>query len=147
LDKILSTSLSLLHKSLLKPQGFSKKAATFSREHETYVELFNIQSSNWNGPSGKCFYVNCGLRFNDLPLGFSGMYFPGTQWAGRIQSLVPGLKDQWGYDEVTVDSIMKKLGSSIFLASAELSNNLAKYKDQYLLQAKEILAHRAGLQA
>jgi hypothetical protein len=138
LDKTLSAALSHLHRSVLKPQGFLKKAGTFSRAHAEYTELFNIQASNWNGPWGKCFYVNCGLKFSDLPFETSWLYFPGTQWACRIQSLVKGLSDQWHYDESSVNSVVDQLGTAISDASGELSRNLGKFRSEYLVRLERL---------
>ena len=138
MDKALSASLSQLHRSTLKPKGFLKRAGTFTRTNPDFIELFNIQSSNWNGPGGRCFYVNCGLTFNDLPLEISWLYFPGTQWACRIQHLVPGLTDQWRYDETNLDSVMDTLGKAISLASIEMSRNLGMFRDQYLVRLQEM---------
>jgi len=134
LDKALSASLSQLHRSTLKPLGFLKRAGTFTRSNPDFIELFNIQSSNGNGPWGRCFYVNCGVKFNDLPLEVSWLYFPGTQWACRIQHLVPGLTDQWQYDETNLESVMDTLGKTIPLASIEMSKNLRTFRDQYFVR-------------
>jgi hypothetical protein len=143
-DKVLSTSLSLLHKTVLKPAGFLKKAATFSRVHDTHTELFNIQSSQWNGPWGRSFYVNCGLVFSGLPVEYPWSYFPGTQWADRIESVVAGAPPSWDYSEETIDLVRDKLGKYLLLASEALASDLPRYKQQYLKRVDRIIAHRQG---
>jgi hypothetical protein len=147
LDKTLSSSLSLLHKTVLKPAGFSKKAATFSRAHETHVEFFNIQSSQWNGPSGRMFYVNCGMSFSGLPLEHPWQLFPGTQWATRIEDLVPGAPQCWNYSDETMDSVLSQLGAAILFASSHMTDNVAKYRQNYLDRVERILLHRQGAKA
>src|SRR3972149_12037962 len=97
MDKSLSSTLSKLHRAVLKPPGFRKKSATFSRERADYTELFNIQASRWNGPWGRSFYVNCGLTFRDLPMEFPWTYFPNTQWADRIETVVPTAPSRGAY--------------------------------------------------
>nr|CAS02539.1 putative integron gene cassette protein [uncultured bacterium] len=147
MDKTLSSSLSLLHKAVLKPAGFSKKAATFSRSHETHVELFNIQLSQWNSRSGRMFYVNCGLTFTGLPLEFPWLHFPGTQWAARIEDLVPEAPKVWQYSEDTVDTVLALLGGSILSASAHMAGNLAAYRQMYLARVERISLHRQAAKA
>jgi hypothetical protein len=144
-DKILSASLSALHKTVLKPAGFTKKAGTFSRVHSSYTELFNIQSSQWNGPWGRSFYVNCGLVFADLPLEHPWQYFPGTQWGDRIESVIPGAPASWDYSEETVDSVRDKLGEYLLQASETMHRDFAKYRQLYLDRVERIARHRQGL--
>jgi hypothetical protein len=131
-EKILSASLSLLHKTVLKPAGFIKKASTFSRVHATHTELFNIQSSRWNGPWGRSFYVNCGLVFADLPLEHPWHYLPGTQWADRIESVVSEAPASWDYSEETMDAVQEKLGELVLQASNVMTRDLQKYRQCYL---------------
>ncbi|MGH9694632.1 MAG: DUF4304 domain-containing protein [Bryobacteraceae bacterium] len=147
MDKTLSTSLSLLHRGVLKPAGFLKKGGTFSRIRDTHTELFNIQSSQWNGPWGRSFYVNCGLVFVGLLLEHSWQYFPGTQWGARIEAVVAGAPGMWGYSEETIDSTRDKLGEYILQASETLTNDLAKYKQTYLDRIARIALHQQGLTA
>jgi hypothetical protein len=146
-DKTLSTSLSLLHKTVLKPAGFLKKAGTFSRVHSTRTELFNIQSSQWNGPWGRSFYINCGLLFSDLPLEHPWQYFPGTQWADRIGSVVPGAPSSWAYSDETIDTVREKLGQFILRASEAMAKDLTKYRQCYLERIERIACHRQGTTA
>ena len=144
MDKILSTSLSLLHKTVLKPAGFLKRTATFSRAHATHTELFNIQSSQWNGPLGRSFYVNCGLVFSGFPIEYPWSHFPGTQWADRIESVVAEAPWRWDYSDETIDLTMDKLGQYLLLASEALTNDLQNYKEQYLARVDRIIAYRQG---
>ena len=147
MDKTLSVSLSLLHKAVLKPAGFLKKGGTFSRVHPTHTELFNIQSSQWNGPWGRSFYINCGLAFSGLPLEHPWQYFPGTQWADRIESVVLGAPASWDYSDETIDTVREKLGQFILQASEAMAKDLAKYRQCYLDRAERIARHRQGTTA
>ena len=79
-----------MHSAALKPLGFRKTGGTFRRVHPTHTELYNIQSSAWNGPWGRSFYVNSGLTFEGLPLEHPWQCFPGTHWADRIEGVVKG---------------------------------------------------------
>jgi hypothetical protein len=64
---------SRMHESLFKPEGFKKKARTFSRFHPAYGECYNLQGSAWNSPDAPWrFYVNCGISFPDIPLEQTG---------------------------------------------------------------------------
>jgi len=138
MDKALSASLSLLHKTVLKPVGFLKKGATFSRQHTTHTELFNIQSSQWNGPWGRSFYVNCGLVFADLPLVHPWLLLRDTQWAERIERVIPEAPASWDYSEETIDSVREKLGEYLLQASEVMDKNLATYRQHYLDRAERI---------
>lgn len=142
MDKTLSDSLSLLHKSLLKPAGFKKKAGTFSRKLATHTELFNIQSSQWNGPYGRSFYVNCGLVFADLPLEHPWLYFPGTQWADRIESVISGVPASWEYSEQTIDFVRESLGESLLMASEAMARDLATLRQRYLDRVERVASYR-----
>lgn len=133
MDKTLSTSLSLLHKTVLRPAGFTKKGGTFSRVLPSgYTELFNIQASQWNGPWGRRFMVNCGLNFHDLPLEGPWMLIPGTHWAGRLERVVHDAPPAWEYSDETVASVMEKVGSLMLKASVVLSRDLDRYRQLYL---------------
>ena len=88
------------------------------------------------------FYVNCGLTFTGLPLEFPWQCFPGTQWATRIEDLVPGAPQVWKYSEETMDSVRSMLGESILAASAHMTSNLAAYRQKYLDRVERILLHR-----
>jgi len=145
MDKSLSSTLSRLHRTVLKPLGFRKKSATFSREHADYTELFNIQASQWNGPWGRSFYVNCGLTFRDLPMESPWTYFPNTQWADRIETVVPTAPKQWDYSEnQNMTQLTERLGACILEASEEFAASLSKYRQEYLERVERILHYRQG---
>ena len=137
MDKILSSALTVLHKETMKPIGFHKKAATFSRTHPTHTELFNIQASQWNGPSGRHFYVNCGVVFTDLPPPTPRVV---THWGGRIENFVPEAPWKFDYAEETIDAVRRDLARFIPLVSEVLNNNISTYKHKYLVSMEKLKA-------
>jgi hypothetical protein len=145
MDETLSSALSALHQAVLKPLGFHKKSATFSREHADYTELFNVQASQWNGPWGRSFVVNCGLVFRDLTTAVPCTFIPNTHWANRIEAVVPGTPGRWDYSlDADVTQLTDKLGVCIVAASREFAANLDRYRREYLERAELILRLKRG---
>jgi hypothetical protein len=145
MDKTLSSTLSTLHQTMLKPLGFRKSAATFSREHADYTELFSIQASQRNGPWGRSFYVNCGLAFRDLSTEILWGYFPNTHWAAPIDTVVPSAPRQWDYSENDDSTqLSERLGAGILEASQKLADNPSCYKAEYLKRVAAVTQQRRG---
>jgi hypothetical protein len=133
LDKTLSTALSALHQATLKPLGFHKNAATFSRAHADYTELFTVQASQRNGPWGRSFYVNCGLAFRDLPTEVPWGRLPNTHWAAPIDTVVSCAPRHWDYsqdDDLT--ELTERLAACIIEASEKLAVDPSRYRSEYL---------------
>ena len=144
MDKTLSFALSRMHTSFLKPAGFKKTGGTFRRSHSTHTELFNIQSSAWNGPWGRSVYVNCGLTFEGLPMEHPGDYFAGTQWADRIESVVKAAPSSRDYTEGDVDEILEGVARDILQASVALAGSLDHYRQKYLERVERVHLLKAG---
>ena len=133
MDKALNSALSKLHKEVTKPLGFSKIGPTFSRTHATHTEIFNIQASQWNGPWGRHFYVNCYLIFSDVPFLTPSQR---THRNFRIEDLVVGAPSQFDYTEETIESVREKLGVYLIQASELLSKDLALQKEKFFAAAE-----------
>ena len=136
-----------MHANFLKPGGFKKSGGTFRRAHPTHTQLFNIQSSAWNGPWGKSFYVNCGLVFEGLPLEHPWQYFAGTQWADRIESVVKGAPSSRDYAEDNVDQVLEGVAQDILRASAIFSAELDHFRERYLERVQRINEFKARAKA
>ena len=133
MDKTLSAALSTLHQAVLKPVGFRKSAATFSREHLGYTELFHVQASQRNGPWGRSFYVNCGLAFHDLPAKVPWGYFPNTHWAAPLDTVVSSAPRHWTYSEHhDLTMLTERLGACILEASEALAVDPSRYRTEYV---------------
>jgi hypothetical protein len=127
-----------MHANVMKPAGFKKAGGTFKRAHPTHTELFNIQSSGWNGPWGRSFYVNCGLAFEGLPMEHPWQHFAGTQWADRIESVVNGAPSSREYTDDNVDQVLEAVAQDILQASAILAAGLDHYRQKYLERVQRI---------
>jgi len=136
MDKILSSALSRLHKDVLKPRGYRKTSATFIRERTSYTELINVQASPWNGPWGRSFHVNCGVRFRDLPIETPGSHVPNTHWSARMDVIVPDSPAQWKYsDAADMAQLMQALGADVVRASEQLAADAQRIRHDYLARA------------
>jgi hypothetical protein len=118
----------------MKPFGFQKKAATFSRTHATHTESFNIQASQWNGDWGRHFYVNCDLVFTGIPFLTSSQK---RHWHNRIEKIVPTAPWKFEYSEETIDAVRKDLAQSLLLATDILTSNIEVYRREYLDRAEK----------
>ena len=136
-----------MHSNLLKPLGFKKVGGTFRRAHDQHIELYNIQSSAWNGTSGSSFYVNCGLVFEGIPLEYTGEYFAGTQWADRIETIVEGAPSSRAYSIQNADRVFQQVAEDILRASPVLANNLNHYKQLYLDRVERLNEIKARAKA
>jgi hypothetical protein len=133
MDKTLSAALTTLHQTALKPLGFRKNAATFSREHADYTELFRIQASQRNGPWGRSFYVKCGLAFRDLPTDVPWGCLPNTHWAAPLDTVVPSAPRHWDYSQDgDMTELMERLAACIREASEKLAVDPSRYRSEYL---------------
>ena len=111
-----------LHRSHLRPAGFRKKGATFSRPRQGYIELFNIQGSDWNsGEEPWRFYLNARVCFSDLgPLNggkLTAQYFHAE---GRSNRLLPGTPPHFDVSQQTVEQVARELATLILRMSEAL---------------------------
>ena len=134
MDKVLSSALSKLHTELMKPIGFRKTGATFSRAHSTHVEMFNIQASQWNGDGARHFYVNCDLVFPDIPFLTP---LQQTHRHFRIERIVKDAPWKFEYTEESIDAVQKDLGKYLLRASEILRSDLPLHKVSYLQHAEK----------
>lgn len=63
------------------------------------------------------------------------MFFLGTQWADRIEAIVPEAPPSWDYSERTIEAVRDKLGEYLLLASERMTTDLPKYRERYLERA------------
>ena len=136
-----------MHASFLRPAGLKKTGGTFRRPHPTHTELFNIQSSAWNGAWGRSFYVNCGLTFEGLPMEHTGVYFAGTQWADRIESVVKAAPPSRDYTESDVEEVLEVVARDILQASVALAGSLHYYREKYIERLQRINELKARAKA
>lgn len=74
----------MLYREYLKPLGYRKIRRTFSREHEKYIERYQLQGSAWNNAALPwTFYLNCGISFIGLPRRVPDKGFPHTHASMR----------------------------------------------------------------
>lgn len=111
-----------LHAAFLKPHGFRKVGATFSRDRANYVELYNIQGSPWNFRDRPWeFYLNVGVRFPGIALVGNAKVTPTSEHAGgRSNSIVAGSPPSFEVIESTVEVVTPVLWGIIDAASAAL---------------------------
>jgi hypothetical protein len=145
MDKTLSSVLHTLHESLLKPEGFHKQGATFSRRQESYGELFCIRASQHNGPWGRSFYVNCVVVFADLAVELPCSGLPEAHWAAPLDALVPSALRQWdcSHDE-DVAALAERLGGCILSASGRIAADLGRCRRDYLARLTACQRQRLG---
>jgi hypothetical protein len=118
----------------MKPLGFRKSGPTFSRVHPSHTEIFNIQSSQWNGPWGRHFYVNCYLVFSDIPFLTP---LQRTHRDFRIERIVKDAPWKFEYSEESIASVHDQLGTLLPRASEILTRDLAIHKSDYLRSAEK----------
>ncbi|WPD24451.1 MAG: DUF4304 domain-containing protein [Candidatus Electrothrix scaldis] len=98
--KLIGTIASIVHKQILKPNGFRKKGMTASRQR-TYPEILNFQSSKWNDSKSAEFTINLGIYIEEIhecsgahPVGDNIKEY-NCDMRERIGSLMPGGTDYW----------------------------------------------------
>jgi len=63
-----NTFVAGLHREVLKPRGFLKKARTFTRAHDDFIDAVQVEGINWNsGAEPWSFYVNVFVSFPEIP--------------------------------------------------------------------------------
>ncbi len=109
--------------SLLKKNGFKKKARNFYREFENRIELINVQASKWNEGNEGQFTVNVGVYYPEISKITSELPVKGMPKEydctvrERIGLLAPENKDKWW-----------KIDSSS--NDSEVSDNVAKLVEE-----------------
>ncbi|WP_425462631.1 DUF4304 domain-containing protein [Marilutibacter aestuarii] len=134
----------------MKPLGFTKDRATFSRQHPSHTERFNIQPSMFNNPYQRTFFVNCMLLFNDLPEPYQFRHkHKDWDWDQRIERIVPDAPSPWfeysHQDDPAV--IVSVLSRCILQASETLSSEICGYMRKYIAQTDLALAERSQKEA
>ena len=84
-----TTFASRLHREYLQPLSFKKPGNTFSRVKPGYLEMFNLQGSDWNsGQEPWLFYVNVRVSFTDLAADSLPAHLTKYQADGRLNRIV-----------------------------------------------------------
>lgn len=111
-----------LHQKYLKARGFRKHGATFVREKENYLELYNVQGSPWNsGTEPWQFYLNVGARFADLAPIQGAKLTPAYAHAeGRSDSILPGTPPTFELTERSISEVAAQLEQIISAVSEAL---------------------------
>ena len=81
-------------KSLMKENGYKKKALNFYKQTEDLYYIINLQKSHGNSYAELNFYVNCGVYSSKITevIGDEALAFPkegNCQWRNRIRSITP----------------------------------------------------------
>jgi hypothetical protein len=111
-----------LHRRVLKPRGFAKAARTFTRKHADYIEVIQIQGSNWNSDDEVwSFYVNILASFHDIPFrDFS--VGPRYHASGRLHEIVPEAPSAFDLTALNMNDLVVEIGHF----SAEAGERLPK---------------------
>lgn len=110
-----------LHKSYLKPRGFTKQRRTFLREKEKYVERFRFDGSQWNSEDRPwTFYFDVGIEFKDLPRRHPDRDFPNTHAHACINWIVEGSPKTFEITEKNYLEMFQVINDLIDKASEEL---------------------------
>jgi hypothetical protein len=111
----------------LKPAGFSKRGATFSRKRDGYVELFHIEGSRWNsGEWPWVFYVEIAARLDGVPIDESAKgLWREAHAVGHASDLVTSAPSEFSVTEHSVNSIAEQVARLICQASTALPDFLA----------------------
>lgn len=123
----------LLHKTYLKPRGFTKARRTFSREHEGYVERYQLQGSAWNSPEMPwTFYLNCGIAFIGLPRREPDRNFPDTHASMRASLFTDSASVQYDITHANMDLNAQHVAESIEEVSKFFARRWLYLKESYL---------------
>jgi hypothetical protein len=126
---------SRLHTAHLKAAGFKKKGRIFIRLHNDYAEEFQIQGSAWNS-AGEAwrFYVNCGIRFDNLATDIPKRGFADTHAACRIRHLVADAPDQYEVSEGDLDDAVNRIWMDLSACSAYFSRRNQVLRESCMIQ-------------
>ena len=117
-----------MHESLFKPEGFKKKARTFSRVHLAYGEHYNLQGSAWNSPDAPWrFYVNCGISFPDIPE--TGTHFPTST---RLGVFVRGSPPEFDVTDDNLEQLVAELTGYLRQCFSYFSRRHEVLRDSFL---------------
>ena len=121
--------------ALLKPLGFSKRRATFSRSRDGYVELFHIEGSRWNsGQEPWVFGLDAAVRLDDVPTlsGSRGLWSE-AHAVGCISRIVVSAPAEFAVTQSSVGSTARQLVEVIIAASGLLPNLLGMVRPRAVL--------------
>ena len=123
LDSAVVSNLS----ALLKPQGFGREGATFSRERAHFVERFAVNGSRWNsGQEPWEFTVEIGVFFPELaPLPNAKGLWRRSHAVGSTASVLKGSAAKYEVSSSTVEAVSAQVGE-VILASSLLLPSLVE---------------------
>jgi|LakMenE18May11ns_1017448.scaffolds.fasta_scaffold9937188_3 hypothetical protein len=123
----------LLHRTYLKPRGFTKIRRTFSRQHQEHIERYQLQGSAWNSEGMPwTFYLNCGITFTGLPRRQPDLDFPHAHASMRAGYFTDSACAQYDVTPENLDLIAEKVVGTIEEVSRFFSRRYAHLKESYL---------------
>jgi hypothetical protein len=136
-----------LHRSTLKPRGFTKKNHTFTRQRDGYLERLQVQGSSWNSSTDQTwtFYLNAGVQFADLPEPTSNRGFPGTHIYGRLSSFASECADTFDLTVDNADRVRTEVVESIERVLNAIAD--ARLQIHEAAQGGRMLWHHGGVKA
>lgn len=124
------TLASELHRAALKPRGFKKSGNTFTLERDDYVEMLQIQGSNWNsGAEPWTFYVNVLVRFKNLANSYASTGYE-YDADGRIDKIVPDAPPRFEVTEQNLAELAMVLAGLSAQASLLLPELLGPVRER-----------------
>lgn len=109
-----------LHATSLKARGYKKSGGTFTCERDDYVEMIQIQGSDWNsGEEPWLFYINVRVRFNNLPNSFASR---GSKYDadGRLERIVVDAPSRFELTSENISDMVSYVADLTAQASAKL---------------------------
>jgi len=114
----------------LKPLGFSKRRATFSRRRDGYVELFQVEGSRWNsGQEPWVFGLKVAARLDGIPMLPESLGLWGEAHAvGCVSGIVASAPAEFSVTQSTVGSTARHLTEVVVAASGLLPSLLVSVR-------------------
>lgn len=111
----------------LKPYGFTRKGARFSRDHAQYCEHFAVSGSRWNsGEAPWEFSVDVGVFFPEIPAreGARGLW-RNSHAVGSTNSILAGSPTAFFVTPDNVESVASEVAKIILATSEQLPGIVA----------------------
>ena len=126
--RVLGTAICSSLIKTLKPYGFTRKGARFSREHAQYYEHFAVSGSRWNsGEAPWEFSVDVGVFFPELPAreGAKGLWRY-SHAVGSTNSILAGSPTVFFVTSDNVESVANEVAKIILETSEQLPRAVSR---------------------
>ncbi len=121
-----------LHKTHLKPHGYTKLRHIFSRDMGSYTERVQFQGSNWSDPNCPLrFYINFGVEFHDLPPRSPCKDLPGTHCWTRIRHIAQNAPSHFDLPDNETSAFAAEIAAYLDYSSQQVAVKIPQIRKIY----------------